>query len=39
METTTKRIELNLPEENNELENRTISKIVITKKLMIWLNK
>ena len=32
MESTTKRIELNLPEENYGLENRTISKVIITKK-------
>ena len=32
MESTTKRIELNLPEEKEELENRTKSKVIITKK-------
>lgn len=32
MESTTKRIELNLPEEKEELENLTKSKVIITKK-------
>ena len=32
MESTTKRIELNLPEEKEELENLTTSKVIITKK-------
>ena len=32
MESTTKRIDLNLPEEKDEMENRTVSKIIITKK-------
>jgi len=32
MESTTKRIELNLPEEKEELENRTKNKVIITKK-------
>ena len=32
MESTTKRIELNLPEEKDEMENRAISKVIITKK-------